>query len=70
MKYKEGERVMYKTEASSQSTSTGTIQKIITAGESLRPEPVASSKKSLLPRYVLQALIRRLVIFYFHFLDY
>lgn len=50
MKYKEGDRVRYKPQSTSEATSVGTIQKIITAGESLRPE-TATSKKSL-PRYV------------------
>lgn len=50
MKFKEGERVRFKTDLSSEDIKEGTIQKIITAGESLRPEIVAS--KQSLPRYV------------------
>ncbi len=50
MKYKEGERVVYKAEIDSNTTNVGTIQKVITAGESLRPEPVTQMKS--LPRYV------------------
>jgi hypothetical protein len=55
MKYKEGERVLYKTEINSETTSVGIIQKVITAGESLRPEPVTQMKS--LPRYVAMRLI-------------
>ena len=54
MKYKEGERVIYKAEINSDSTCIGTIQKVITAGESLRPEPVIQKKS--LPRYVTQSI--------------
>lgn len=47
--FKEGDRVQYKVDLSSENMSEGTIQKVIKGGESVREVPVAHQ---FVPRYV------------------